>query len=892
MYRTIIILFLAFVGIQLQAQYSITKQAYVLDSLNNPVPNYQVVVESEHSGYSSIDTLLTDNSGKYVFSKTNIPYPHVFFKFSILDSCYGVVNRFANDTSVLDDFTLCITQNIPCNVQLFCSPDTIDPSVFHFSSSISGFYMPNFKWERNYLLKSNLNHYTDTFANPSNNIVVLTVSDSVGGCWDSTMLFKQYYNPSPCSANFTHTIDATDPMTIHFHNHSMAPSGSYHWNFGDGQTDSSYSTMHTYAVDGVYPVSLVVNGLNCSDTLVSTINVSSCISSFAYEIDTLNPLKVKFNNQSSGAGLAYQWSFGDGNNSVNENPTHIFGISGNYQVELVSSNGNCSDTSTVGLNISNCTASFSSEMDSLNPLSYQFTNTSTGSFVNTNWDFGDGNNSSLHNPVHTYLNSNYYNVKLTLSGLGCLDSVSLNLPVSDTLQADYTYSIDPSNPTKVQFVNTSRGINTWNVWFMGDGNMIYGTDSFQYTYNTLANYHVKLRVYGLSGQDSITKIVSNLYSPSCNADFSYSSDTANPNMYQFVNQSTGTYHKVKWKVNGQLLSTQTNFTYTFQNPSVNNVCLIVEDTLVSCSDTLCSQITLTSYGNIYGYAYAGSTKLDFGTTFLYSYDGATNSLIPFDTVRLDSITPGLYYFDSIPIGTYKIKVEIDSVSSFAASYYSGWSANSPLWQNADTITVLANANVNAQIYLPTQQVQLPLGTGLISGVISEQQNSKAVFEGVSVYLMTTDSFIIERALSDQTGSYTFENLPYGNYMLFVDIPGLTCQPWLLTLTPNQNEYIDINWVVDGEEIVTHVKFPDSRNTDIQVFPIPTSGELSVRFLEYLYGPVDVQVFAMTGQLMIHENYQAVQELIRLDCESLEAGCYFLSIQLSNGLVIKKLFTKI
>jgi PKD repeat protein len=52
------------------------------------------------------------------------------------------------------------------------------------------------------------------------------------------------------------------------------------------------------------------------------------------------------------------------------------------------------------------------------PLTVKFTNTSTGNYDISNWDFGDGATSSEHNPTHTYQEADSYTVRLTVSGQG------------------------------------------------------------------------------------------------------------------------------------------------------------------------------------------------------------------------------------------------------------------------------------------------------------------------------------------------------------------------------------------------------------------------------------------------------------------------------------------
>ncbi len=60
---------------------------------------------------------------------------------------------------------------------------------------------------------------------------------------------------------------------------------------------------------------------------------------------TVNNTTVDF-TPSVTTATTYNWTFGDGNASTQQNPTHTYSSDGTYTVELVQSNGNCSDTVT------------------------------------------------------------------------------------------------------------------------------------------------------------------------------------------------------------------------------------------------------------------------------------------------------------------------------------------------------------------------------------------------------------------------------------------------------------------------------------------------------------------------------------------------------------------
>jgi len=58
------------------------------------------------------------------------------------------------------------------------------------------------------------------------------------------------------------------------------------------------------------------------------------------------------------------------------------------------------------------------------PLQVQFVNTSTGNYTASQWDFGDGETSTLQNPTHLYTKAGKYSVSLTVSGPGGINSLT------------------------------------------------------------------------------------------------------------------------------------------------------------------------------------------------------------------------------------------------------------------------------------------------------------------------------------------------------------------------------------------------------------------------------------------------------------------------------------
>jgi PKD repeat protein len=61
-------------------------------------------------------------------------------------------------------------------------------------------------------------------------------------------------------------------------------------------------------------------------------------------ISGIVPLTVDFTNTSTGENLVYLWDFGDGQTSMEANPSHIYQVVGDYTVTLTTTNNYGTDT--------------------------------------------------------------------------------------------------------------------------------------------------------------------------------------------------------------------------------------------------------------------------------------------------------------------------------------------------------------------------------------------------------------------------------------------------------------------------------------------------------------------------------------------------------------------
>ena len=175
--------------------------------------------------------------------------------------------------------------------------------------------------------------------------VSLTVVDTNTNCFDSykeiiSVVEDNTQEQDNCAAFFSYFI-SSDENIIKFADESFGNASKWYWDFGDGSNPSKGSNpSHRYRTDGYYQVCMTsINESGCQDTYCEVIGVGdlthACYADFNFFVADDY---TKFNNQSLGSDLTYQWDFGDTVYSVQENPGHTYAQEGYYGVCLVVSN--------------------------------------------------------------------------------------------------------------------------------------------------------------------------------------------------------------------------------------------------------------------------------------------------------------------------------------------------------------------------------------------------------------------------------------------------------------------------------------------------------------------------------------------------------------------------
>ncbi len=390
-------------------------------------------------------------------------------------------------------------------------------------------------WEFGDGQTSTQQHPAHTYAATGTYTVTLTVTN--GSCSHRTTRTVRVVDERAAFTPASPEVCRNTPLTFTANGINSANVQAWQWNFGDGSAISNnpQSASHAYTTAGTYTVKLViVDALGCRDSITHTINVYGATAAFQPSVASacIYNAEVTFNDQSVSDGqhpiTSWQWDYGDGTTEIKTAPpfSHTYVTAGTYNVTLtVTDSYGCKDrvTRTAAVVISKPFADFfSPDVESCIGKPVSFINASAGSSVSSVWNFGDGQTSTVHHPVHQYGATGTYTVSLSIiDPYGCRDSITklqyinISMPVAAFTVSD---SVGTCPPMEVRF--TSTAVNARSIfWDFGDGNTSVLTDPV-HTYTLPGVYFAKQVITGPGGcQDSLVRRIE-LKGPS--GSFSYS----------------------------------------------------------------------------------------------------------------------------------------------------------------------------------------------------------------------------------------------------------------------------------------------------------------------------------------------------------------------------------
>jgi len=271
------------------------------------------------------------------------------------------------------------------------------------------------------------------------------------------------------------TFSCNSPHTVNFLNSSLNTDMTFQWEFGNGQSFNGVNPPGvTYNNQGLYDVTLLGtdNMTGCKDTLLRTDYIQlSYPTDFTQSADTIcKGGAISFTDTSPDTASDVFWDFGDGQNSIANNPTHQYDSSGCFYVILTRSVNGCpgvkvSEQCITVLDVNPVSVTNNNPMGCTVPHIAGFFSDAIVNGATFEWSFGDGNISNDATPEHTFDSIGVYNVNLTVTNsAGCVQTASdiiQILPAQAIIAGDEPEGCTPLTFTLSDSSKTFSAITEW-----------------------------------------------------------------------------------------------------------------------------------------------------------------------------------------------------------------------------------------------------------------------------------------------------------------------------------------------------------------------------------------------------------------------------------------------
>lgn len=315
-------------------------------------------------------------------------------------------------------------------------------------------------------------------------------------------------------------VDVTNgcsPLIVSF-SYNLDDSPSFlSWDFGNSNTLSGnpatdpaiLNPAFSYITPGTYTVTLssTTTSGTTSYTFTDLITIHEAPSPnfIANIVEDCEGFEVNFTDLSTvfnSSISSWNWDFGDGGSSNEQNPDHLYTIAGEYDVSLsITDDNGCNNIFTIDEYITvieGVDAEFElvlSDSCSL-PSNLTVVNTSSGNgILDYSWNFGNGQTSIDENPpIISYTTFGEFTISLLLtSDFACVDELSQSISIEEKFVLFTSSATCLPSPT--QFTNESMSsMNTFD-WDFGDPSS--GTE------NT-SNLENPSHLFSSSGQYTVT----------------------------------------------------------------------------------------------------------------------------------------------------------------------------------------------------------------------------------------------------------------------------------------------------------------------------------------------------------------------------------------------------
>jgi gliding motility-associated-like protein len=490
---------------------------------------------------------------------------------------------------------------------------------------------------------------------------------------------------------------------------------TYNWDFGDGITATGQNVTHQYppGTTNLYTVKLtIVSSAICGGTAIATKQINpnplTPVAKFGFT-DSCGKLLVSFYDSSTvDAGTtisSWNWDFGDGIVSTDQNPLHTYSNYGTYNIKLlVTSASGCNNTSTLQQTLLLKPKPVADFINSNTCVKKQidFSDKSSipnGSISKWYWSFGNGAISSLQNSQQTFNAVGNFQLQFAVtSAAGCTsDTLKRIITVNGIPKAEFTAANGCVNQVAGFRDNASINFGSISRWYWDFGNGNFSTFQNPSTYyNAPGSYNVKQVVESTGGCISDTSTQTIQIDAKPIAAMTVTDGCQNQSL-NFVDQSStalGSITKWYWDFGNGTNSSKQQPSPAYPQGGNYTVKLVVTSKNNCASDTALQQVEIESIPKV-DFTFTNTCvgkEIYFNNVSSMDYGTITNFKWDFANGTSSSETSPVYIYNRY--GNYKV--------SLSATTTKGCSATKIKTVNIERVNISAGNDTTAALGQPIQ----------------------------------------------------------------------------------------------------------------------------------------------------------------------------------------------
>lgn len=268
---------------------------------------------------------------------------------------------------------------------------------------------------------------------------------------------------------------------------------------------------------------------------------------------------------------------------------------------------------------------------------------------------------------------------------------------------------------------------------------------------------------------------------------------------------------------------------------------------------------------------------------------------------------GVFRFTDLVVGNYLLYAVPDTL--LYPETLPGYYAHKCKWQEAYLLDLHANT-FDLDLYLKTRMQPLPHGVGSISGhfpapaenlleediycanwfgvAASESVNCQGGVSNATILLLNSvGSKILAHSLTDASGNFAFNHLPFGDYIVDAEKAGYITTPSpLLTISPSSPVINNITISIEPELIKITAGTLPKYSERLEVFPNPAADQISLGLDQDISGSYTIEVRNVYNQRLIFKQVDGTgindQEVLKLSVGHLQVGVYVGTITTSTS----------